>query len=300
MKKTELLIAVCVIIFVGGFLYLEKKVSTNDNARIKNDNDCAMKTQEQDDSCLNLNNYLNEILQLKEAQKVVNNLIPHNTFLRDFEKIPETDKYLGIYVANYEFIEECIGCFGYYGNLSLAGDYYFFLFENGKITRIKEMPKYELYPDMDIDIFKLTYLDHNNEVEGIINFEDYTGDGLKHQFLISGYYLPGIPGSWAKLIAGYNLDKNELEVYTINSDIYWLGDYMINNQGEIKRITQECHFNNHCDFLDCTNKDHKEFFTEDCKCIIKEDKEIFDHYFFNAETKSYNYSHQTEDLCPVF
>jgi hypothetical protein len=35
-------------------------------------------------------------------------------------------------------------------------------------------------------------------------------------------------------------------------------------------------------------------------CELLEDKRIFDYYLFNAETRTYNFSHQSEEECPVF
>lgn len=226
-----------------------------------------------------------EKMRVENMKDLASLLIPEEAMLRDLAIIPETDKYLGIYIENYNYIEE----HGYwYGNESVSGDYYLFLLENNTIIDVVEIPKYETYPDLGIDIFKVSFLNEDEEIISLIQFDDYTGDTLKHQFIIPGYYLPG--GLRGKLIAGYNINENKLEVYPFNlktkDKAWWLSNYETSNEGELKLLIQDCHYNIHCEIMDLGEG-----------CVEVEDKRIFDHYRFDNNDRVFNYYKTTESEC---
>ena len=282
MQKTHLIILLLFsIILILFFLNINNEKVLDDNNI--NENQLNINNEK----VLEDNNINENQAQKNEIRAVASSLIPEKTFLRDLAIIPETDKYLGIYIENYDYIEE-ICC--WYGNESISGDYFLFLLENNEIIDVIELPKYGIYPDVDIDIFKISFLNKNNEVIDLIDFNDYTGDNLKHQFIVPGYYLPG--GSRGKLIVGYNINENKLEVYPINlkkNKAWWLSDYEFSGENELKLLIQDCHYNMHCEMKSLKDD-----------CVKVEDIRIFDHYRFNEDNRSFDYYKTTENKCKVF
>lgn len=218
----------------------------------------------------------------------VSKILPSEVFFRDLKKIPGTDKYLGIYVKDYKIDEQNVlyGVFEdgsilntcpdeIYGQVSVNGEYHLFLYENGKIISDKIIPVSEDNKNddgSDKQMFSLINTKEHNlylynkyifivngnsekikdkyrlERTTLLNFADYTGDGLQHEFVIIGFYLSC--GHEERLIAGFNREKNEVIIYPIINDldvdnvnetvgqklIYWHDNFMPSKKGEVNYI----------------------------------------------------------------
>ncbi|MFZ4648914.1 MAG: hypothetical protein ACOYMB_04810 [Patescibacteria group bacterium] len=185
----------------------------------------------------------------------VSKSIPKGSFFRDLEKIPGTNKYLGIYISDYSFYDRGNLSFHscdelVYGQTDIEGDYYLFLFDGGDIIAKKNIPKYNCGDDgQSTEVFLNTK--SNNEyiygsgVEGnnretertkLINFHDYTGDGLEHEFNMVGCYNSCGNMDW--LVAGFSQKTNSPVIFPVefkDSKIsYWVNNFIPKNDGTVK------------------------------------------------------------------
>lgn len=199
------------------------------------------------------------------ARLVVSKLIPKDSFLRDLEKIPGTDKYLGIYITDYSVKENqsdihadgstFITCpEEIFGKTEIAGKYYLFLFDGHNIVNTISIPSYIDNQTNEMSVSLLNTKSNNSYVYGddsnrdnyeigyvkLINFTDYTGDNLKFEFNIAGDNIAC--GHISRLIAGYDLKNNKAIIYNIKNDngsVYWFDNFIPKNDGSVK-ITWRC------------------------------------------------------------
>lgn len=205
---------------------------------------------------IELNNNLQSV-QVKSVKDYIVDVLPKEVFLREFEKIPNlnNESYLGIYVKNYDIgndvsKKEFFSCPEQTVGQPITGEYHLFLFQNNKIVNDIIIPSPEFSSG---DIQSLSYLntkENNNiyfggdfytesdknkvEKTKLINFYDYTGDGLKYEFLLTG--ATEVCGHTLKLVAGYNQIENNALVYKINlSDqvVYWFSNFNPSNNGSV-------------------------------------------------------------------
>lgn len=197
------------------------------------------------------------------SDKVVFDLyqsLPKEYFLRDLEKIPGTDQYLGVYISGYAFTEwstpddlPYITCEeALRGEVTISGDYYLFVFDGKNIISSVKIPDYGDFETLSISLlntknnnnyyFGGEEKDGNYEIERakLINFQDYTGDGVAHEFILPGYYMAC--GHVGYAVAGYDQVNNQPTVYKINISktgedyVYWRDRFKPNNLGEVKVI----------------------------------------------------------------
>ena len=167
--------------------------------------------------------------------------LPSEYFLRDLVKIPGQEKYLGVYVENYEVIEnpnfdDYIACGeDIAGQIQIKGDYVLFMFDGEKIYRALKIPDYDDESAGKVSFSLLNTKSNNfyfygcpesdsNEIErsNLINFKDYTGDGLDYEFLLIGERLSC--GHLTRAVAGYDAEFDEPIFYNISKSLY-AGDY---------------------------------------------------------------------------
>jgi hypothetical protein len=184
--------------------------------------------------------------------------IPQKAFLREYKKLEDVKKncYIGLYVINYKepttpiipprnsdesnpptnYFLDCISATN---GQTLSGDYYAFIYKNGKITSSVKLPK---PAELDtIPLFLCLYNTPSNindqyDYEGkntnnkevlsnntlkkvdLIQLMDLTGDGKKNEFLLSINYSGC--GFRDHLVVGYNEKKDKVMVYPVAENGY--------------------------------------------------------------------------------
>lgn len=179
--------------------------------------------------------------------KQIKDLLPENTFLRDFEKIPDTDSYFAIYIENPELAEEekekivYSSCSFQSLGQSIKGTYHFAVFKKGTlVSDIVQEPIQELvYKNIKKNIQEKTFKWNEFQMKKVklINFQDLNGDGKEHEFRLAGETHPC--GFTKYLIAGY--DEQGI-VYPIQRGLqthYWMERFEPNSQG-IVEIENAC------------------------------------------------------------
>jgi hypothetical protein len=192
--------------------------------------------------------------------------------LRDLVKIPGQEKYLGVYVENYEVIENTnfdnyIACGeDIAGQIQIKGDYVLFMFDGEKIYRALKIPDYddEFAGKVSFSLLNTKannfYFYGGSESDGeeiersnLINFKDYTGDGLEHEFLLTGQRLAC--SHLTRGVAGYDVKFDEPIFYNINKslyhvdyeywatqnspdDFYWVNRFKPDSNGDVEIIWQ--------------------------------------------------------------
>lgn len=178
-------------------------------------------------------------------QQIINK-IPYGAFLREYKQVPEAyGVYLGIYVKNYTIDSpNIIDASMPYSSCPeeaqwqwITGEYHIFTFENGEITSDVTVPwighdnfntkmdfSYKNTKSNNYYFFgweKPSDSEHYDiEQSDLINFKDYTGDGLGREFLL-------ISGQdevcWHKdyLVAWYDGTTRKAIIYPINKTYRW-------------------------------------------------------------------------------
>lgn len=196
-------------------------------------------------------------IQVKGIKDYIIDVLPSESFLREFEKIPNlnNESYLGIYVKNYEIgadisKKDFFSCPEQTIGQPVTGEYHLFLFQNNEIINDIIIPSPEFSSGDSQSISYLNTKENNNiyfggdfytesdknkiEKTKLINFYDYTGDGLKYEFLLTG--ATEVCGHTLKLVAGYNQTENKALIYKINlSDqvVYWASNFNPSNNGSV-------------------------------------------------------------------
>lgn len=242
----------------------------------------------------------NDPIRLKVFQQ-----LPSDYFLRDLQKIPGQEKYLGIYIKNYNTIEHpnfdnYITCGGdIAGPIQIEGDYVLFMFDGENIYKNLQIPDYGDVFAEDVSFSLLNTKENNfyfyggpesdsKEIErsNLINFKDYTGDGLEHEFLLTGQRLAC--SHLTKGVAGYDVKFDEPIFYNINKslyhadyeywttqnspdDFYWVDKFKPDSNGDVEIIWQ----------------------CGDHGAVTQET----DRYIFNDQSKEYQRIYHGEEVC---
>lgn len=189
-------------------------------------------------------------------------LLPENSFLREVELIPgvSPESYLLIYIEDPKFDEAqedpnrmiYMSCPEVTEGQAIDGIYHLALFQNNSIVNDKIIPvggvaTDNLEPRQKL-VFKNTKInifwmfngsepskqeEYNLEQVKLINFKDYTGDGQKYEFKLTGATFPC--GHTEFLVAGYDKKNNETVIYPIveNQDIfYWWDNFDPDSTGK--------------------------------------------------------------------
>lgn len=245
----------------------------------------SMELQDEGRSLLIKDKFNNDIWIAEDPARIkVSKILPAKVFFRDLEKIPEINFYMGVYIKNYKVNERYLldvlnnGDILYTcpeeieGQVSVIGEYHLFVYNNDKIISDKLIPvsnNYKNENNSNNQSFSLVNTKINNlylydkaainsdlnyekikekyrlERTKFINFADYTGDNLPHEFIIVGFYLSC--GHEERLIAGFDQEKNEVIIFPIKNDlipnytnntvgrkfVYWQDNFMPNNKGAV-------------------------------------------------------------------
>lgn len=181
-------------------------------------------------------------------------LIPKDSMLRDYELIPNTDKYLVIYIVDPEKEEhgpdtDYSTCPPLVNGQPIYGKYHLALYDDGyfinnvtipwtsswemKIVyrqpegNVRRRSFEEMYPEKD-EPFRMKRVK-------LLTFSDLTGDGLAHQFQIEVF--GGACGHSYVLTAGYSKERNKVMVYPIRGanpfrPYYWHDNFYPDENGE--------------------------------------------------------------------
>ncbi len=190
------------------------------------------------------NEWLNESAERVEVARI----LPDGVMLLDLESVPQTNKYLGVYVKDYEVKESktlevfpdgdvLITCPDQnYGQTYITAEYHLFVYGNGEVLDDKIIPN-SYWSGLDYgnqrQEFSLIntrvnnfYLGGGEDGENIkdknrlertklIQLSDRTGDNLAWEFVINGHYLSC--GHSEKLVAGLSSDEKRAVIYQIKN-----------------------------------------------------------------------------------
>ncbi len=174
--------------------------------------------------------------------KQIKDLLPENAFLRDFEKIPDTDSFFAIYIENPEFADQekdksvYLSCSFQSLGQSIKGTYHFAIFENQ--TLVSDIVQNEIqelaYRNIRANLQEKTFEWNELWMERVklINFQDLNGDGKQREFRLAGE--TNSCGATKYLIAGY--DEKGI-VYPIQRGLqahYWMERFDPNSQGRVE------------------------------------------------------------------
>jgi|GEM_PF-6250069 len=181
-------------------------------------------------------------------------LLPEGSMLRDYEPVPNTDKFLVIYIVDPEIEEhepdtDYSTCPPLVNGQPIYGEYHLALYDDGhfvndvtipwdsswKMKIVYRQPEEnlrwksfeEMYPEKD-EPFRMKRVK-------LLTFSDLTGDGLAHQFQIEVF--GGACGHASVLTAGYSKERNKAMVYPILGSnpfrpYYWHDNFYPNENGE--------------------------------------------------------------------
>lgn len=190
--------------------------------------------------------------------------LPDNAILREYKMIPETkqESYLGIYILNSEIAAQQLNSDNlYYGTCpdetmgqSIKGEYHLFLYQDDKIINDVFIPPYNTYYGNEMSLsFNNTRENNATFFEGekpnendkyklertnLINFHDYNGDNLEHEFILVGESISC--GHVERLVAGYDEESNRALAYSIktgNKTVFWFGNFKPDSFGSVSIIT---------------------------------------------------------------
>ncbi|MBS3788314.1 hypothetical protein KGY79_09000 [Candidatus Bipolaricaulota bacterium] len=216
-------------------------------------------------------------------------LLPKNSMLRDYEQIPNMDKYLVIYITDPEIEEhepdtDYSTCPPLVHGQPIYGEYHLALYDDGyfindvtipwnsswemKIVyrqpegNVRRRSFEEMYPDKD-EPFRMKRVK-------LLTFSDLTGDGLPHQFQIEVF--GGSCGHASVLTAGYSKKEDKAVIYPIKGrnpfrPYYWHDNFYPNENGE---FTWELRCGDHGNG---TYKREKFEFDKDLQAYVLEESE---------------------------
>lgn len=194
--------------------------------------------------------------EIKAPKRQIQELLPSGVFLREMEPIPNvsSESYLVIYI-NHPKVDKpeetsptlYMTCPESTTGRAIEGVYYLALFQDGAIVNTVAVPPKNKRQAL---VFQNTKLNIHWKFGGpkpspeeefepeevkLINFEDYTGDGQKHEFRLTGATLAC--GHTQYLIAGYDKQINQAVVYPVvegDRSFYWMDNFLPDSSGNVE------------------------------------------------------------------
>lgn len=190
----------------------------------------------------------------------VENLLPNGAFLRDYTRIPETDKELVLYILDYDIAkrdppDSYYTCPGRVNGQPIEGEYHLALVENDRMVNTVTLPTEGRVGDITSKL-RIVYRQLNkiihkrfngpkpeNKKEALemsevhlLELEDLTGDGKPYEFQIE-VYAAGC-GHVEVLTAGYSPSQNEAIVFPIigknpTDPYYWHDNFFPDENGTV-------------------------------------------------------------------
>lgn len=257
MKKIFLIVAVVVPLLLAGCTNSSQIINVSSNINKSE----SQKQDQQEEKCFS---YEDKKCVTKEEKEIIQ-LIPIGAILREIKPMPASERndFIGIYIENPVIeatsTDDYMNCSANIRGQSVIGVYHLFTYSLEHINSDIIIPKSASWDDYNSSLSaqrigmswrNTKYNNFNNyngqsylerdkfnlEISNLINFEDYNGDGLPHEFILYGgvYYACGTDEN---LVAGYDNENGSAIIYKImgetNSPTYWAARFIPDQNGNV-------------------------------------------------------------------